>query len=509
MMALTYTLRLFEPLLAGGLDNREENSSLSLDYIPGSMVRGALCGRHFAAHPGLDAADSAVRRLFFGGTTRFLNAYPVSRQGKRSLPTPRSLWADKAELRSWQNPPKDIPKGKLRARNDATGDAQGTDKKALGISFVHMSDEALEPVVVKRVSITHNAREHRRTLKTKTETQVFSYEALDAEQCFGGVILGPANELTAIQKLLETEPDMTLGGSRSAGYGRVRVEDIRLQSEWSEAPASSDVDGRVVVSLLSDVIIRDAQGAFAADPGPSLGLGQALDQFSSMGLTGGFNRTWGLPLPQAETIEKGSVFVYDLPNDFERGRLAATAEDGIGLRREDGFGRIAVNWANEEDYIVEEIARQPGLTPPALSGKAADLAGRIVETAWRRQLEIALQAEVAGISVTGRAPASALSRVRLSAREAALKQSLDPIIALMDSMKKKATQSMEDVKVGRTSLGKWVRERCSLVDVDRQLKVNPHLSLGGAQATWTPALKAEFTARLIEGVVERKIKADR
>ena len=42
MKALSYQVRLLEPLLATQLGAGEENSSQSSCFIPGSMLRGAL-----------------------------------------------------------------------------------------------------------------------------------------------------------------------------------------------------------------------------------------------------------------------------------------------------------------------------------------------------------------------------------------------------------------------------------------------------------------------------------
>ncbi|MDX9955153.1 MAG: CRISPR-associated RAMP protein Csx10, partial [Anaerolineae bacterium] len=78
MKALTYQLRLLEPVLVSQAETGEENSAIGLPFVPGSAVRGALAARYAQAHPQGDLAeDPATRALFLDGTVTFLNAYPA------------------------------------------------------------------------------------------------------------------------------------------------------------------------------------------------------------------------------------------------------------------------------------------------------------------------------------------------------------------------------------------------------------------------------------------------
>ncbi len=72
MQLITYDIELLEPLLATSLDG-DPNSSVSYNMIPGSVLRGALIGGY-----GIQKMDTETRRLFFDGTTQFLNAYPLA-----------------------------------------------------------------------------------------------------------------------------------------------------------------------------------------------------------------------------------------------------------------------------------------------------------------------------------------------------------------------------------------------------------------------------------------------
>src|SRR4051812_1461056 len=95
MTTIAYRLYLEQPLLATAPQG-DQNSAVSYDYIPGSLVRGALIGRYHRQAASADlAADPAARRLFFDGTTLFLHAYPLAECGGRTVPTPLALLREK------------------------------------------------------------------------------------------------------------------------------------------------------------------------------------------------------------------------------------------------------------------------------------------------------------------------------------------------------------------------------------------------------------------------------
>ena len=89
MKILTCRLELLEPLLATSLAG-DPNSETTCDYLPGSMLRGALIARyaaHINANPAsINTTDPEFARLFLDGSTRYLNGYKVE-GNVRSQPT--------------------------------------------------------------------------------------------------------------------------------------------------------------------------------------------------------------------------------------------------------------------------------------------------------------------------------------------------------------------------------------------------------------------------------------
>ena len=95
MSALTFRIRLKTPVLATQTESGEPNSATAFDYIPGSMIRGALIARMGGNVADLPV-DPEMRRLFFSGDVHFLNAYPFDADSfsNRLLPVPLS-WRER------------------------------------------------------------------------------------------------------------------------------------------------------------------------------------------------------------------------------------------------------------------------------------------------------------------------------------------------------------------------------------------------------------------------------
>jgi CRISPR-associated protein Csx10 len=96
MKAITFVLETQQPVLATSFQG-DPNSDVSYPFIPGSMIRGALIGRYlqrYGLQDGDILTDETVRRLFFDGKTRYLNAY-IYQEQQRTLPLPHSWKKEK------------------------------------------------------------------------------------------------------------------------------------------------------------------------------------------------------------------------------------------------------------------------------------------------------------------------------------------------------------------------------------------------------------------------------
>ena len=503
MKAITFNLRLKEPVLAAQPESGEENSSTSYGFIPGSMVRGALIRRYFDGAPTRFATDDQARRLFLDGTVCFLNCYPLHIAHKqRMLPRPLSWLVEKADARNDAATIYDFA-----AREETTLD----NVKNPGKQFCWSAGALVELRDAESEVKVHNASENP-NFKAVGNSTVYRYDVLAAGEQFAGAIVSEnADELNKLMPLLSGE--IVLGGSHTAGYGCVEIADVNSQDEWREYTPDAAPAGGIVVTLLSDMIVRasdgQANGDFDAALDAALGIEKLPHEraFAKHRLVGGFNRRAGLPLAQEWAIQAGSVFVYPA-GAFESGQLHPLAERGVGERRAEGFGRIAVNW-----FTRSQLQRRK-LTEPVeervnvpLSPTSARLAREMAQRRLRVTLENALVAAVNDVEWL-RAPENAqLSRVRSAAQQALLTKNLSDLSNLLTGLNKSAKAQFERARIGKEALSDWLNDRVETLDVAEQLRLNSAPpTIAGQPAELTRELRVEYTARFVDGAMKKAIK---
>lgn len=529
MNALTFKIELVEPLLVTQLGSGDENSAQSLDYIPGSVLRNALAAHYIAAHKVDDAAnDPTCRALFFDDKVHVLNSYRADRLGERSLPTPLSWVAEKEALGNWK--PDENPADHLTFYDAAVDKGVVEEMRDIKMlegtgRFCRLSEDGVEFVHSARQVNVHIQRAHKRELKTKGESQVFVYDALAAGEIFCGAILAQNDTaLKTFQQMLTEIPEFNIGGSRSAGYGRIRIYDVKREANWHEATESENEEGDIIVSLLSDAIERDEKGQFLDDITPLIGAKELERCYRRIKPVGGFNRKWGLPLPQAYAIQAGSVFVYAAQN-VDKQKLTTLVEEGIGERRQDGFGRIAVNWNTQRKLSAQQIPQdhKPKSVTLANDVVSQKIAQRIVEHQLRKRLDQALQKTVLALEVSG-VSKSLLAHIRLAARKSVTQKKMTPLEELLDSMREKdkdkdkaAAKALRAARIStrysdhKSVLYEWLYESATKPNITKLLNLNwesnDFPTLGSdVRAVLTESLNNEYTARLIEGVIRRAQK---
>ena len=529
MIALSYTLELLEPFLATGLEG-DPNTKQSLDYVPGSVLRGALIHRYLrqTSRSELDPEAPTNQRLFLTEATRYLNAYLLTANGERSLPTPAS-W-----LRL---------KGETLAKNpkifDCAVDAnQLPDQQleAVGSPFCYLDDRRVYLYRPERRISVHTAREPKAGRATQDKGAVFQYDALAPGQKFGGVILTSlAADAEQLKALLTQGAPLRLGGSRSAGYGLVRYSDVKIVDEWHETDAEiSDLDQgeHLILTCLSPCIVRDDFGNLCADLNVSqvagcLGIAanslrpELKQTRRSIATLGGFNRRWGLPLCQTQAIAAGSVFVYTTFEPIGVSRLLALQEAGIGERRIEGFGRVAVSWQKEETVSYQEQEPRPSRLRPStigVGGPNESLARRMAERLLRQELERNLTERVQQLRLTGSSLKrdvprnSQLSGVRMIVRSALASGDLKRVRDFMAEMKKTAREQFRDARLhtGNQRLDEWIMMRLEHPEqIWEEIKRPAMFHLGTLAFEVSAAWNTEYTLRLIDGVLAQAAKDKR
>jgi len=280
----------------------------------------------------LNLADETVKRLFFSNKTRFLNAYPVI-NNQRSLPIPiswrKAKYGDTNKIYDEAIPPPPDT-GKY---SSVSGFAITNNRTA----YIY------QPTRVLNVH-TQRARKH------ADEQLVYRYDALAPNQTFEGIIYCQDADADGFIALLKDNPHMHIGGARSAGYGKVLIQVADKADDGWIPETTPQLDSFMVITLLSDMILRDANGhyaptlsAFANELKKCFPVHYGANHTIQTTLVGGFNRKWGLPLPQTSALKRGSV-IHLINVDWDNKHFDNIIKGGIGERRNEGFGQIAVNW---------------------------------------------------------------------------------------------------------------------------------------------------------------------
>ena len=514
MKAITFSIKTKQPILATSFQG-DPNSDVSYPYIPGSMLRGVLIGRYLNKNRLQNTdivANSTIRRLFFDGNTRYLNAYISSQQGQRTLPIPLPWKKEKnAEFHDENDA---IEFFDFSVYKDKTVDSP----KSIG-EYFWIEEEGIRLYKVNRRLNIHNFRNRSKGRATEQEGEIFRYDAIDAGQIFKAAILCNEADEQIIGDLLSPS-DLYLGGSRSAGYGHIEVIQIESYDSWNEVGVSSEdrISNNILkITLLSNMIIRDEWGQYVSAPPTRLLsdiLGQPLanpkNTYTDSTLIGGFNRKWGLPLPQVPAIAAGSVFVYE--------NVSITAEqirqletEGLGERIVEGFGRVAVNWRLEESRFTAKLPKKVQARvrnqPQLQTQESRDLARQIAERILRQKLEKLLLAQIEPTKLEpNNMTNSQLSRLMIVARQALDKNSRQPLDNLLSQLPSDARSQFERTMVGDQSLNRKIKE---WLEQPKEWIENTNLqsvAIAGEKCNLSDELAMEYTLRLIMAVAKNAIK---
>lgn len=509
---ITYDIKLLEPVLVTSVDG-DPNSSVSYNFIPGSVLRGVMIGRFQKAGNAIQLDNDLVRRLFFSAKTQFLNGYILSKgiETQRSWPLPKT-WQCQRDNKTvhdlvFGSFPNHIKPDSLSDFGQLSGDSA--------------SEVLIESPIEKRISI-HIQRDREMGRSTRTSGEIYNYEALAPGQTFRAHILTTVSdqEIEVLTDLIQGE--LHLGGSRSAGYGRVCLEhisdDLKLD-KWIAQRCRKSTNEKMTITLLSDLLLRDKHGNWSTNPhelANALGV-TLLDAYSTIRTIGGFNRKWGLPLPQRQAFQMGTVLVCAPPSVAQWTQLESYVRDGVGESREDGFGRIALNWCTQPSLTI--------LKPDPTSPKPISLpehsiswtmAQKMANRLWRNRLDAAMIAKANQLSCKqSNVSKSQLHRLRLKIQPA-IRQTLQSPEDL-DAIRQDIKSYLQDLNERRTPRQQFAKLEVDSVKilswieklVDRtvaETKDVPPFSnvtakVGNIKPEWTDALALEYNLRLIDKVL--------
>ncbi len=505
MSALVVTITTQQPLLASAIEG-DPNSGETFPYIPGSVLRGALIARY---NQPINLADATVKSLFFSNDVRFLHAYPLLEHNQRAIPLPHLLTVDTSNE-------------SLESIADTDPTSRSAKDKGLPPEWLGCNGNSAHKFRTMRHLNIHTTRNRAKGRSTRASGAVYRYVAIAPGQTFQAVILGDATALGELKTLLGQQPTVWMGGARSAGYGEVLLSTDEIVSDWHETAAAPAAQTPIVMTLLSDAIVRDHDGQYARSlTGSMFGLPNAtIDwQQSKVKYTvvGGFNRKWGLPLPQTPALAAGSVLTWDNVQPTE---LALLAERGIGERRNEGYGRVSFdptlqNSTRTATKLLHRTAPPADTVAasPLFNDEAQVTLDRIGTGLIRQKLEQRLVGFVGEyqIKTISQARNSLFGRVELWAR-----QLLEQVQRAPENVKGQI-DSLAEIAANVAQTARQQLRATRFTKKDETLAVLLGKDLDTVTAMWrndvaavklgdqtfmvTPALAAEYQARLIIAIV--------
>jgi CRISPR-associated protein Csx10 len=523
MIAIPYTVVLEQPLLATTLLG-DPNSSVSYDYIPGSMIRGALIRRYLGDHTLPDVAgDPECQRLFFSGATRYLHAYPCDADRIRTLPTPRS-WLIYKNARFDQQPAPILYDASHGTWNEDTWRAAeaetGDQLRLVSEPFCTLMSDWAQLYRPERSIAVHVQRDPLMGRATAERGAVFQYDALAAGQWFAGVILlDDDTDAPTIEQLCQPGV-IWLGRSRSANYGKARITCEQPVLDWREiagdAPAIP-ADHICVITLLSDALLRDGEGSpvTALDRstletylGVEIARIDLAHSFTAGTELGGFNRTWRSPTVQTCALVAGCVITFAPSQPIGADVVRRIEQQGIGERRAEGFGRLAFNWQTEPSLRAGKGQRY---TEQPLSGGApSEAARRLADTMARRTLAARIDEAIIGFvkvqivdnHALGDIPEnSQLARLRVLIRRALPTGDVGLVGDGFRRFKSTARQQFERARMEGRTLAEWIE---SLLDqpetVTRKLDFQAPV-VAGYEVSFDAALERVTALRLLTAIL--------
>jgi hypothetical protein len=357
MKSYKLKLALQEPTTVGA-QRMIGNQAPSLDYIPATVLRGAL-----AAALLRKGQKTRLAPLFGGASPRWCPAWPCSSEhGEIVVPMPLSYLRGKGDdgfegalgviniLRTKR--PDDADTYKRLFGTDLPGDMDKL--QWVGMAPGWLTFTLTDNTILSAGAISPkfgNAMFHGADylMGTARDGWLYSREAITEFQTFSAHVMDEEEVIGEGDKLDE----VLLGKRITGGNGLATVgwEDVRDLPPWATCAPEGEED--VTIQIMSPTILPARNGGFLTgiDAGAwSALLGVAIEVKSAQSDTTtvqGWITSWDLPRERYPAVAPGSCYHLRLRNTCDKPQfhsaLKLLVEKGLGIRTGEGFGWVAVS----------------------------------------------------------------------------------------------------------------------------------------------------------------------
>lgn len=347
MQTMKVQIRTKAPVILSALGHNSVMTATQ-DFFSGSVLRGIFAARFIETQELGRAAheDADFMRLFFGGL-RFVDGYPVEpTSSARALRLPLSLQRSK-----------DGSVMRDLLQKDAVLEVGFKNMKG----FAAVCGRELYPVAVRKGISLHMSRSDlgdgtgKERLAGKSKAGgIYNYEAIAEGQLFEGLICGSTEELCRLRSRLGADRfTCCVGRSKYTQYGLCEITLLPAEELPAlTAPADERICFRMETPFLphrailgnAASMIAEIITALNARVGGGISIAQgARSIFAKAEEIDNFVGVWGMRRPRETALAAGTVFAVEKQGgwrDSDMGALHALLYDGIGRRREEGFGQL-------------------------------------------------------------------------------------------------------------------------------------------------------------------------
>jgi CRISPR-associated protein Csx10 len=461
----------------------DPNTVTSATYIPGANLLGCFAWAYLANNDcAVGSIPDEFERLFLRRRVFFLNGYPeaTDQVGRRLVPAPHALreTKDSQRLVDLTDSDREEDRPPTRRIEGRYLDFRESDPQSPKYQETH--------IVLNYHHERAKDRRFGRALGSQVRNggQLYSYEAIGAGQSFIGAILGTETDLKEIAKPLPNKASCKVGRSASAQYGgNAEIEWLdqnplsldQVGPEWNSwnkpqttrAHPALGPGATITITCLSPLLNVNLHGHPVAEfprseLAESLGLTEAnlkpCGAWARTTVVGGFLSHLRLPTQQWPALAAGSVFQFRLGDGAKvtPERVAELECSGLGLKRQAGNGRVAVNLHGGQghfafgEYAKLERTRPPSSDPlrdiesPLIPILAQVLVRRTSQKMKKNAVNLAINVAKEKIPIP---TSSTLSRVALLIRR---KGCSGDAVADLNKFREKARKKLRECRVNLT-----------------------------------------------------------
>lgn len=332
---LRYALTLREPVRITDISSSHDTYQETRNYIPASTIRGAVLNGIAQADP--IWFERNKRTLM--KKIRFTNAVLNGKESLPAIPTPKGFYEDKLGRvfyhflleKDVKPETKRAALGRFSVLDSPRGQIRSWTPK--------QGEDTRLNLAMQRLGGEHPGGMFR------------SGWLAEGQRAEGMIILENPGDGEQVQKILSAlGASIRLGAGRHTGFGLCDVELLGQTSRPVEGAAygyqaGDEIPSDLFMLLLSPLGLQDPYGepcGLSKEMLTELLGVPVTDLLCATSTTEihGFNRTYGARLPARVMYDSGCTFriTCEEPPDWQR--LLSLELKGIGIRREEGFGRV-------------------------------------------------------------------------------------------------------------------------------------------------------------------------